>query len=287
MEIETFLRVPAQKWRIILPIFIITVISSAIFTLRQPTIYEARATFVTNLSTTFENDRDFANVLSILSQRVEIATTYAEVAESRRLNQIASEDLGLSSEVRQNLVVNSRLIPGTNIIEITVQSEDPILARDFANSIGESTINYVKNLYEAFTLTPLDEATTPRWPIQPKFIINLILGGVLGMALGVCVAFLIYYFQTSDKSPDVHHEILDQVKPSNNEKDLAIRQLKQEMMEISSQFETTKHELYQIKTALNRNNHYTKDIRAVVRDLEARLEGNHANDRKVDPRPRN
>ena len=275
MEIETLLRILVRKWLIILPIFLVTFAATAVFTFKQPPVYEATATYVAKLSKRVTDNRDFAAVINILSSRVEIATTYAEVANSRRLRAIAAQKLNLPPQAVKNLSVSSRLIPGTNIVEIAVQGTNPAQVRDFTNTIGASTIEYVQGLYSTFTLEALDDATIPRDPISPNLILNLILGAVLGLTLGSGIALLAHFFQTSSKESkkSLAMETITEAARAN---DLSVMDLRQDFLELHAEFESTRRALNQIRASLRKTNSYAKDIRSAVYDLEKPSNGNHA-----------
>ena len=280
MEIETLLRILIRKWWIIVPIFLVTFLATVVFTIKQPPVYEATATYVAKLSRRVTDNRDFAAVINTLSSRVEIATTYAEVANSRRLRAIAAQKLNLSPQALKNLSVSSRLIPGTNIVEISVQGTDPVQVRDFANTIGSSTVEYVQSLYAAFTLDSLDEAIISRDPIRPNVILNLILGGVLGLTLGCGIALLAHFFQTSykesKKSPST-----ETIPEGARADDLSAIDLRQDLLELHDELESTRQALNQIQAMLRKTNSYAQDIRSAVYDLERHSNGNHAADEEV------
>jgi capsular polysaccharide biosynthesis protein len=124
----------------------------------MPVSYDARATFVTRLNNTFI-DRN----ADLLSRSTEISTTFSEVAKSRRIKLAAGQELGLNSGQIRSVTVDSRVIPGTNIIEISARGPDAVVARDYANVVGELTTIYVNDLYEVFELVLLDQAL-PRRP---------------------------------------------------------------------------------------------------------------------------
>ncbi|MCP4538185.1 MAG: diguanylate cyclase [Chloroflexi bacterium] len=199
MELKIYLRMLLKKWWIVLPAFLVTFTSTIVFTFTQAPTYRAVATFVVT-PTSFEDIRSFASGLDMLSRRTEIATTYTEVAVSRLIRGQAGEELDLSQSQRKGLSVESKLRAGTNVFEIAVEGSDPVLVKDFANTIGIKTMTYVQELYEMYSLSPLDEATTPSLPIKPNKKLNIALGGVFGLALGVGLAFLSVYLQTPMES---------------------------------------------------------------------------------------
>jgi len=196
MELKAYYRILIGKRWIVLGAFLITFIATLLFTFSQPWVYRATATFVVRVGIAYIDDRDFVSALDTLSRRAEIASTYAEVANSRRIKNLAGDDLLLTSAEIRKLSVDSRLIAGTNILEITVHGQVPALVRDFTNAIGAQTVAYVETLYEAYELEPLDEALLPTSPVKPDRALNLALGGIFGLILGAGLAFLSEYLQT-------------------------------------------------------------------------------------------
>jgi diguanylate cyclase (GGDEF)-like protein len=195
MELKIYLRVLLRKWWMVLPVFLITFTTTIVLTFTQAPTYRATATFVVAPNSSFEDVRSFVSGLDVLSRRAEIARTYAEVTASRLIRQDAADELNLSWDQRRSLSVGSRLLAGTNVIEVTAEGNDPVLAKDVANVVGIKATAYVEDLYEAFEMKPLDEATLPASPIKPNKKLNLALGAILGLTLGGGLAFLSEYLQ--------------------------------------------------------------------------------------------
>lgn len=193
MELKRYFSIALKRWWLILAGFLVVFLSVLILTYRQPFIYEAQSTFVMRPRSEFILDDEFVRALDVVSRRVEINATFAEVVGSKLIKNEAIEALGLSSEERQGLSVSGRIIGGTNILEVTARGRDPVIVRDFANAIGTETVEYVGNLYDVYQLEPLDSATIPRTPDSPKPILNLSLGAVFGLVLGASLAFLLEY----------------------------------------------------------------------------------------------
>jgi len=195
MELKIYLRILLRKWWIVLSVFLITFTATVVLTFTQAPTYRATATFVTAPASALEVG-SFVGGLSVLSGRTEITNTYTEVASSWVIRREAADELALSWDQWKGLSVESHLRAGTNVMEITVEGSDPVLVRDFANMIGAKTMVYVQELYEVFDMRPLDQAGVPSSPIKPNKMLYLTLGAILGLVLGVGLAFLSEYLQT-------------------------------------------------------------------------------------------
>lgn len=226
MELKAYLNILLKKWWIFLPTFLITLTAGIVFTYTQTPIYNATATYVVVPSSSFQDVRSFTSGLETLGQRTEIATTFAEIASSDRIRKLAFDSLSLESG--QYYATSSKLRRGTNIIEISAEGPDPVIARDLANAIGANIEEYVRGLYEVFRLVPLDEAKVSNNPISPKTFNNLILAAVFGLVLGGGLAFLAQYLEASPTSA-VSVNIFDDETGVYNE-EYFLRRLGEEMV---------------------------------------------------------
>src|SRR6476469_4179839 len=153
MELRSLLRILLRRWWVIIPIFLITVGSTAVLTLSQRPVYESSTTLLvapaTNLTTTEPN---LIQPLSLLARQSEIAQTYAEIASSATIRQNATDALNLTPTQRgnANLTLDARLVPGSQVIEIDVRSTDSNLATRYATAVANALTDYVGNLTKAF-----------------------------------------------------------------------------------------------------------------------------------------
>jgi diguanylate cyclase (GGDEF)-like protein len=196
MDIRTYIHLIINNWRILLASAVITVAATLVFTLQQPRIYESESTFVIRPHSSLILQDEFVSTLDTLSRRVEINNTFAEVTTSKLIKDRAAENLGLTSEQRQGLSASGRVLAGTNILRLTVQGRDPEVAQAFAEAVSEETVAYVSNLYDVFELGQLDAASLSRTPVSPKPGLNLTIGLVLGVILGLALIFLREYLNS-------------------------------------------------------------------------------------------
>jgi len=224
MELKTYFRIMVKKWWIVIPVFLVTLTAGIVFTYITAPVYSATTTYVVVPSPSFGGN--LANGLDMLARREEIATTFSEIASSRRVKALAISSLSLQSG--QDYSVESRLRAGTNIIEITVEGPDPVIVRGLANAVGASIEQYVQELFEVFTLVLLDEAITPQEPLRPNPVLYITLAAVLGLALGAGLAFLSEYLETPLSSPISMNIIDDETGVYNRE--YFLRRLSEEMV---------------------------------------------------------
>jgi capsular exopolysaccharide synthesis family protein len=86
----------------------------------------------------------------------------------------------------------------TSIIEITVLDTDPVRAANIANATSQSLTAVVQQIetptaegaVSPVKLTRAQEATVPSIPVSPNVPLNIALGALIGLALGVGLAVL-------------------------------------------------------------------------------------------------
>jgi len=206
MEIKAYLKILSKRWWAILLGLAVVVSATWFWTSQQDRAYESKATFVLRpRSSTLVVEDEFVKALDMVSRRVEINTTFAEVATSRLIRNRAIEHMQSGSG--GSFLVSAGVVGGTNILTISVEGPDPIAAQEYCMLIGQETLAYVSELYDVFELQPLDPASLSRRPIRPNLSLNLMLGSVLGLALGAGLAFLIEFIRSPYEEPDTFNII--------------------------------------------------------------------------------
>ena len=227
MELKAYIQILLKKWWIVLPVFLVTLTVTVVLTYTEIPIYRSSATFIIGLGSSVDDVRDTTNVLGLLSSREAIGGTYAEIAQSQTTKQSAVELLGLDSI--RGYPVSSKILAGSNILEITVEGPNPAIVRDLANAVGAKTIENGGKVYPTYILSVLDPATLPTGPISPVKSRNLLLGAVFGLILGGGLAFLSEYL-TSDRFQEVAAMNIMDVETGAYNKRYFLQRLNQEMI---------------------------------------------------------
>lgn len=102
-------------------------------------IYSAATTLL--IDTNRGSSRTTASDLSAGEQ---LATTYAVIVESRRIRQQAADQVGL--EIDQLGDIDADHVGGTQLLRITIENENPILAAHIANTVAEVFANETQSL---------------------------------------------------------------------------------------------------------------------------------------------
>jgi len=186
MEVRSLFETLLRKWWLVIPIVVLGFGASLVFTVSQPKVYESATTLV--LAPSDEVPEDSLNTITTLARQPEIAETYAQIANSATIRSQAVEQLGLNAGQRTDVDLASRLIPGTTVLQLSVRSTDPELARRYADAVRELLIDYTSQLTIAFELRTLDPANATQTPVEPNVPLNVGIGFVASLVLAIGAA---------------------------------------------------------------------------------------------------
>jgi capsular exopolysaccharide synthesis family protein len=195
VELRDYIGILRKSWVLIVLLALVGVGASAGYSLLQTPTYSATSkVFVStqNSGTTSE----LAQGNSFTVARVK---TYADLALTPivLLPVIGSLDLNTTSnDLAAKLTASAPL--DTSIIDITVIDTDPVRAAETASAVSASLTEVVASIegtdatdtVSPVKLTLIQEATVPSTPVSPNVPLNIALGALVGLALGLGLAVL-------------------------------------------------------------------------------------------------
>ncbi|KQR24745.1 chromosome partitioning protein [Agreia sp. Leaf335] len=197
MELRDYVRILQKSWVLIAVLLFFGIGAAAGFSILQTPKYSSSAkVFVSTSGGSSVSDLQQGNTFS--QQRVK---TYADLATTPivLLPVIAELNLNLSSAELASMVTATAPL-NTTLIDIDVTNVDPALASQIATSVSESLTQVVEkietpaNSASATTspvkLTLVQHAEVPQVPVSPNIPLNIGLGGLVGLALGIAIAVL-------------------------------------------------------------------------------------------------
>ncbi len=194
MEIQDYLRIFRKNW---IAILLLAVLGAGLgFTyalVATPTYTASARVFVSTSGATTAADLQQGNTFT--QQRVK---TYAELVTTAAVLQPTIDSLNLSTSVAKLRGQVSASAPlNTTVINVTVNSTDPVFAATLATETANQLIEVVQQIETTdalqgspVRLTVVQEAEVPLTPTSPKKALNIAMGLLLGLALGVAIALL-------------------------------------------------------------------------------------------------
>lgn len=213
MELIDYIRILRKNWLIIVVATLLGIGIAAVFSLTRTPQYETQSTvFVSSQSGTSIQELQQGNVFT--QDRV---TTYSNLVSTPIvMNPVIAElDLGITAAQLDAKVEASSAL-NTTLITITVTDPDPILAADIANALASSLTAAVEEIetpndsdVSPVRLTRVKDALPPLAPSSPNVPLNLALGALIGLALGVGAAVLRSVLDTRIRSPRDVEQVTD------------------------------------------------------------------------------
>lgn len=187
----------------ILAVIIAGVIS---YTLLTP-IYETSTQILVN-----QEKQEASQVINQNIQAdLQLINTYSVIIKSPAiLDQVAAQlDLDLSAEqLNQKITVSNA--ENSQVVNVAVRDEDPAVAVDIANTtanVFQTDITELMNVDNVSILSPAVLKDNPE-PVAPNPMLNMAIAAVVGLMLGVGIAFLLEYLDTSIKSDQDIEDVL-------------------------------------------------------------------------------
>jgi capsular exopolysaccharide synthesis family protein len=123
-----------------------------------------------------------------------VARTYADILKSSNIAQLAATRLG-GSQTKDEIssAVSVETVPETLLIKITAEDPSPTHAQEIANAYAEVFRDYARTNLDDTTGSSVrvgDRAAIPDSPVRPKPTLYTLLATLMGLALGLALAFL-------------------------------------------------------------------------------------------------
>ncbi|MCI4658232.1 polysaccharide biosynthesis tyrosine autokinase [Cryobacterium zhongshanensis] len=195
MELRDYIRVLRKSWVLIVLLLLVGLAAAAMYSLTTTPQYSASSkVFVSTQGGGTSQELAQGNTFTVARVK-----TYADLVATPivLLPVIGSLGLNMTSvDLAKQVTASAPL--DTSIIEIIVLDTDPVRAADIANAASQSLTAVVQsietpdaaNAVSPVKLTRAQEATVPDKPVSPNVLLNIALGGLIGLALGIGLAVL-------------------------------------------------------------------------------------------------
>ncbi len=195
MELRDYIRILRKSWVLIVMFTLVAVgAASAYSIVRTPQYSATSKVFVSTQSSGSTSDLAQGNNFSVARVKTYSALVTTPIV---LLPVVATLDLGVTADELALKVAASAPLD-TSIIDITVTDTDPVRAADTANAVSASLTLIVEDIETPVStdaaspvkLTRAQEAIVPTIPVSPNVPLNIALGALVGLALGVGLAVL-------------------------------------------------------------------------------------------------
>jgi capsular exopolysaccharide synthesis family protein len=213
VELGEYLNILRRRWLGVVIITLTTLALVSAVTLALPKKYTATTRLFVAVAGG-ESVTDLAQGSSFAEKQM---ASYAEVATSPKVLAPVIQQLGLRITPRElSESVEATVPANTVILEISAADLDPNRAAQIANAVGLEFVNVAGELSskkedgtEAVRATPFALAEVPDKASSPKILLNLGVGLILGLSLGLGVAVLRHVLDTKVRNEDDVRSLTD------------------------------------------------------------------------------
>jgi capsular polysaccharide biosynthesis protein len=132
---------------------------------------------------------DSRMTFSDIQMSTQLTKDFMILVKSRPVTEEVIEKLGLDmthSELASMIKVNTP--QDTRILEIKVQNEDPLMAKNIADALAEASRERMVSIMGMEEVNIFEPASLPKYPSSPDILRNTALGGIIG---GVVISLII------------------------------------------------------------------------------------------------
>lgn len=195
-------RVVSRWW--VLPLVGVIAAGVALLVSQRVPSASSNATYVLSAATEIDNPFDVSSSLSVLRGR-EVISTFADILESSTVRDAAAEQVG--GPVTNRYSAEATVLPGSNIVKLSVTGPAAGVVQEVASSIGEVATSRFAELYPIYRIEILDAASPPARSTSVT-IRNMFIAAVAGMAAAGLIIAVIPVAHARD---DVEHGKLEPV----------------------------------------------------------------------------
>ena len=202
IDLKELLYILRQRWWMVLVTMLVVILATISYTYFMVTPqFQASTTMMVGTGGTTTLPGGIGIDLGDLNTNRRLAETYGVIVDSRRVANQVIDEMGLNlSAGNLNARVNVSQVRSTEFIEIQVTDPDPERAALIANTIGEVFRDTVIDIMQVDNVSTLDEAIVPTRHTSPNERLNIAIGAVLGIMLGVFLVFLREYLDNTVKT---------------------------------------------------------------------------------------
>jgi capsular polysaccharide biosynthesis protein len=195
-------------WLIISITVLATLISGIISYFVITPIYSASTQLLVNQEKT---DQPIYNSTEIQTN-LQLINTYNVIMKSPAILDLVKRDLDLNMSVDQ---LNSKIIVASEtesqVVSVTVQDPDPYVAKDIANAVATTFQSKIADIMKVDNVSILAKAEVKanQAPIKPNKLLNIAIALVVGLMVGVGIAFLLEYLDNTLKTEQDIEKLLE------------------------------------------------------------------------------
>lgn len=143
---------------------------------------------------------------------VQLISTYSVILKSAAILNNVKEELNLDMTVSTlNNKITVESAQNSQVMTVSVIDSDPAVALQIANKTAEVFEKEIKNIMsiDNVTVLPLAEDQENQAPVSPNPPLNIAIAAIVGLMIGIGLAFLLEYLDNTLKTEQDIEKLLD------------------------------------------------------------------------------
>lgn len=174
----------SRHWKLVVLTAVAGALLAWLIAATEPKRYRSEAMAAVSPIVNQLSSSEVLHGIDALERRVVVATVAALASsDSMRRRTIPAR--------RGHYGIDAAVLPSTNLIRITVEGPDPEQVASIANRIPPLLDQQTRAMYRVYTIDTISAAVVPEAPFLPRVERAVMVGLVLGVLLGVAIAYLI------------------------------------------------------------------------------------------------
>lgn len=204
---ELFSILRKSFWRILALTIVAALISFAVSSFLIKPTYQAGTQILVTPKKQENNIIDAQQVQS----SVTLVNTYRVIIKSPAILEKVQKEVenAPNSVSALNSMITVESEQNSQVINVSVQSTNAVLASDVANEVSKIFSNEITNLMNVDNVKVLSVSGIPTSPVSPNIILNTAIAAVIGFVLGIGLAFLRELLDRRIRTEDQVQQILD------------------------------------------------------------------------------
>ena len=189
-----------KRWMLILLLTLgLGIISSVISYFVLTPVYQASAQVLVNEKGSNNSSLDGMQIKT----NVDLINTYSVIIKSPVILEEVIKELDLSQNVdalNQQITVNSQ--ENSQVFSVTVKDKDAVEAAKIANTVSKTFQKEIPSIMNVDNVSILSKAVLKEKiaPVEPHPLMNIAIALVIGLILGIGLAFLLEYMDNTFKN---------------------------------------------------------------------------------------
>ncbi|KOO50436.1 YveK family protein [Priestia koreensis] len=204
---ELFYTLKKRLWLIVVIAVLAATVSAIISFFVLTPIYQSSTQILVNQA---KNNQQLYNYNEVQTN-VQLINTYSVIIKKPIVLDDVKKELKLSystEELTNKIAVASE--KDSQVFSVTVEDPDPVMAAKIANTTAQVFQNKIPKIMSVDNVSILSKAALGEdpSPIKPKPLLNIAIALVVGVMLGVGLAFLLEYLDNTIKTEQDVEQVL-------------------------------------------------------------------------------